>query len=135
MFSKNLAAPIFLILPKEKEKIITSAKIRTQKASPVQRKKGPNRKSPVQRVVKDLQKFKNYQKFYIKGRASLQNAWTALLNSDLLEESCVKIQTFGLECKRSENKTHSSTNFNLSPLKNSDLGINLLQGSLQLYKF
>ena len=51
---------------------------------------------------------------------------TALLNSDLLKESYVKIPTFGLECKRSENKTHISSNFNLSPIKISDSGINLV---------
>ena len=87
-------------------------------------RKGPNRKSPVPTVVKDLQKF------YIKGRSSFQNAWTALLNFDLLEESCVEIQTFGLECKRSENKTHISSNFNLSPIKISDSNINLVRGTL-----
>ena len=89
-----------------------------------------NQNFPCTNIGKDLKKFKSSLRFYIKGRSSFQNAWAALMNSDLLEESGVKIQTLGVECKRSVNKTHISSNFNLSSIKISDSGTNLVRDIL-----
>ncbi|KAA0045287.1 uncharacterized protein E6C27_scaffold316G00450 [Cucumis melo var. makuwa] len=63
-----------------------------------------NQNFPCTNIGKDLKKFKSSLRFYIKGRSSFQNAWAALMNSDLLEESGVKIQTLGVECKRGKSK-------------------------------
>ena len=72
------------------------------------KKSTPTNKSFPTSIKKNLQWFKAFPKFFRKGCTPFHNAWTASANSDLLEESCVKILAPEFSCNRSTSCSISS---------------------------
>lgn len=71
------------------------------------KKSSSTKKATLSQIRKISQQFKTL----IKGKTSCRNTWTVLANSDLLEESYVKIQIPGFACTRLVSPPSSSTVF------------------------
>ena len=78
--------------------------------------------------------FSKHLKTYTKGRTSFRNIWMSLANSDLLEESCVKIQIPNSVGKRSVLPSSLSNKFSQSSSKLSGSFFNFVQDTSCLKK-
>uniref|UniRef100_A0A9I9DXH8 Uncharacterized protein n=1 Tax=Cucumis melo TaxID=3656 RepID=A0A9I9DXH8_CUCME len=89
----------------------------------------PTNKSFSTSIKKNPLRFKAFPKFFRKGCTSFRKAWTGLANSNLLEESCVKIPTSdSLVWSASSSPSFSNVQFHHSPFESPSSDCDFVRG-------